>query len=321
MEPSPHELRATTFSTTRKGYEPDEVDAFVTRAADALEAAQNHATAMEAKARAAVAKLQELSAASAPASAPASTDRAVEVPADRAEEITRTLLLAQRAADEAVAEARAEAEDLLRRAREDASTTVESSRSMAEQLVEEARSQARTAGADERRKVRSEVEALLARREFLVGDVDQLERFLEDQRSRLRDAAATIVELTDRVPGGLGAARPPLLSAADGDPPTDVPTDDESGSDAHADEAVDDAVDPDATLAIDLVSERDEDHAATAASSAAAEDPGASEGATDASDVQPGDELAPDDPTPVGEPGQLRFRPEAFGGGDTAAHR
>ena len=60
----------------------------------------------------------------------------------------------------------------------------------------------------------------MARREFLVGDVDQLEQFLIDQRERLRAAARQIEALCDRVPAGLGLVRPPALSASD-DPPGD----------------------------------------------------------------------------------------------------
>jgi hypothetical protein len=61
---------------------------------------------------------------------------------------------------------------------------------------------------------------LVARREFLVGDVDQLEQFLIDQRERLRTAARQLEAMCDRVPAGLGHVNPPLLSASD-DPPGD----------------------------------------------------------------------------------------------------
>jgi hypothetical protein len=64
------------------------------------------------------------------------------------------------------------------------------------------------------------VQSLVARREFLVGDVDQLEQFLVDQRERLRAAARQIEALCERVPAGLGQVRPPTLSASD-DPPGD----------------------------------------------------------------------------------------------------
>ncbi|CAN5370893.1 hypothetical protein BH23ACT3_BH23ACT3_14070 [soil metagenome] len=191
MEMSPNQVRTATFASARKGFDPDEVTTFLDRAAEALEAAQNHATAMEARARAAVAKLQELSSGEKAAPAPESAaDRHPE-----ADTISRTLLLAQRAADEAIAEARSEAE----------------------QIMAEAREAARHEGAAEREEVRSEVDSLMARREFLHSDVEQLENFLLDQRERLRSAASTLVEVAEKVPGGLGYLRPPLLSASDDD--------------------------------------------------------------------------------------------------------
>lgn len=194
---SPKQVRSATFGTSRKGFDPAEVTTFLGQAAEALEAAQNHATAMEARARAAVARLQELT-----PSGSGSGDRVAESSIDQSqtETISRTLLLAQRAADEAVAEAKVEAQ----------------------RLLEVAREQAASAGAGEREKARSEVEALRARREFLQSDVDQLERFLEDQRERLRSSAASLVTIAEQVPDGLGHLRPPLLSASDDIEPSDA---------------------------------------------------------------------------------------------------
>ena len=67
----------------------------------------------------------------------------------------------------------------------------------------------RRAGAEEteRIKAENEVQALLARRDFLVSDVDHLENHLDAQRERLRDAAVALQELVERVPGGLGDLR------------------------------------------------------------------------------------------------------------------
>ena len=80
--------------------------------------------------------------------------------------------------------------------------------------MEEARDEARRVGEAERLAVASEVDSLKARRDFLESDVDHLEQFLGTQRERLRDAASAMVELTERVRGGLGevadrCCRPP----------------------------------------------------------------------------------------------------------------
>lgn len=212
MEISPQRVRSAEFKTVRKGADPDEVRLFLDDVASELERAQNQATAMEARARAAVARLQEATeeAASAPPPAPA-----VDASVEESETISRTLLLAQRTADGAVAEAQAKASSIVAQAKEEAAKTLDSTREMTAQMVEEARVEARQEGVAERESVAGEVEALKARRDFLESDVHHLETFLADQRARVRDAGTSLIGLADRVPDGLGPVRPPLLSASD----------------------------------------------------------------------------------------------------------
>ena len=231
MDLSPAQISETSFRTIRKGYDPGEVDAFLADVATALEEARQQATAMEARARAAVARLQEVTAAAADAepdtslttteSADPAPD-AVQIPVAEAETISRTLLLAQRTADATIAEARAEADRIVQQATSEAEATIDSTRELSAQMLDDARAKARETTAAERQAAENEVQALVARREFLVGDVDQLERFLIDQRDRLRGAARQIDALCERVPAGLGSLRPPVLSASDdaesGDP-------------------------------------------------------------------------------------------------------
>lgn len=230
MAPTPQSIRAQQFKTVRKGYDTSEVDEFRRDVADALETAQNEATAMEARARAAVARLQELSRAQtdggsshepaaaevpvAEAEAPERVTRAVTPSVDEAETITRTLLLAQRTADTTVAEARIEADRLLNDARERATAADEAARVEREELLEATKTEARRAGEAERVRVEGEVQALLARRDFLVSDVDHLEQFIAAQRERLIEASAEISAIVQRVPNGLADMRRPLLSAA-----------------------------------------------------------------------------------------------------------
>ena len=226
MDISPQRVRTAEFRTVKKGLDPDEVRSFLTEVADELERAQNQSTAMEARARAAVARLQEISE-STPAPAPEPVAAApvtqpepaasheVTASVDQAETISRTLLLAQRTADTAIAEAEAEAARLRSEAESEATRTIESAREMTDRLLEEAREEARRKGETERIQVESEVNALLARRDFLESDVDHLESFLVEERSRLRDAATSLLEMVERVPSGLGSVRRPLLSASD----------------------------------------------------------------------------------------------------------
>ena len=229
MELTPSQISTATFRTVRKGYDPSEVDELLREAATALEHAQQQATAMEARARAAIARLQEQSTAppTAPETAPSAPvdeheHRELRVSADEAETISRTLLLAQRTADQAIAEAEAAAEQIRLRAEEEANQTLDSTREMSAQIVDEARIEARQASDAERVAAANEVESLKARREFLLGDVDQLEAFLIDQRERLRGAARQIEAMCERIPSGLGAVTAPVLSASDDEPGDDT---------------------------------------------------------------------------------------------------
>jgi DivIVA domain-containing protein len=208
MEMSPQTIRTTGFRTVKKGYDPAEVDAFREEVAGVVELSQNQATAMEARARAAVAKLQEVS------QQGGGRDDRASMPSGDTEVISRTLLLAQRTADATVAEAKDEADGILTQAREEAGRVLDNARTMATKTLDEARSDARRAADDERVLAENEVQALLARRDFLLADVDHLEEYLQAQRERLRDAAVQLHELVERVPGGLGEMRRPLLSAS-----------------------------------------------------------------------------------------------------------
>jgi DivIVA domain-containing protein len=197
MAISPHDIRARQFATVKRGgYDQREVEAFRTAAAEALEQATQEATAMEARARAAVARLQELQQ-QAPSTPTPTPDAAGTGPVavEEAETISRTLLLAQRTADTTVADAEREAS----------------------QIIESAKAESRKAGEAERVRVEGEVQALLARRDFLESDVDQLDQFLATQRDRISAVAADLNDVTTRVGNGLGPLRRPQLSASDSD--------------------------------------------------------------------------------------------------------
>lgn len=216
MELSPHAVSSATFKTVKKGFDPDEVRSYLVQVAGSLESSQQQATAMEARARAAIAKLQEM-ASSQPSAAPATTAEAASnlvVGPDEAETISRTLLLAQRTADLTVAEARKEAETLRSAAQAEADTVLEHAQVMSSKLLDEARAEARRTKDDEVQKAENEVQALLARRDFLLGDVEHLEQHVGAQRERLREASVALLDLVERVPGGLGDMRRPLLSAS-----------------------------------------------------------------------------------------------------------
>ncbi|MDP9463164.1 MAG: DivIVA domain-containing protein [Actinomycetota bacterium] len=212
MDFSPQTVRSAGFKTVKRGYDPNEVDDFKEKVAGAIETAQNQATAMEARARAAVAKLQEVS--QQVSSGTRDPNASLSASDEDVETISRTLLLAQRTADNTVAQANTDAESITVKARVDATTVIDNARAMADKLLDEARLEARRSAESERIKAENEVQALLARRDFLLSDVDHLEHHLGAQRERLRDAAVSLQELVERVPGGLGEMRRPLLSAS-----------------------------------------------------------------------------------------------------------
>jgi hypothetical protein len=178
----------------------------------ALTAAQEHAASMEARARQAVAKAQELM-----QQRQATPERGMKL--EDTETISRTLLLAQRTADNTTADARREAEKTLATARAEAETALAGAKEEALRLVETARADARRAGESERVQVEEELQQLLARLEFLRDDVTQLDRFTGEQRTRLREAAEALNDIAERPVGGLGEHRSPVLSAASDMPP------------------------------------------------------------------------------------------------------
>jgi DivIVA domain-containing protein len=178
---TPQSITAASFKTVKKGYDPAEVRNFLSTVAGRMQQVQADAEAMEARARAALAKLH-------------ASDRAPDVPlVSEAETISRTLLLAQRTADE----------------------TIEQARREAEKMIVDAEAEARAAHADAWEEAQSEVEALRARRDFLAGDVEELERFLAAQRLRLGEVAERLMGFVAAPIEGLGLGTLPVLSAVD----------------------------------------------------------------------------------------------------------
>ncbi|MCU1393028.1 MAG: hypothetical protein JWM34_1456 [Ilumatobacteraceae bacterium] len=224
MELSPQSVASTTFKTVKKGYDPDEVRAYLAQLATAIESAQSQAQAMEARARAAVARLQELAAQPAPSHTPPSIPKpdaetvaaapvAPVAAVHESETISRTLLLAQRTADTTVADAQNEAARIRNEAEAAAKHAVDTARETQARMIEDAKAEARQAGEGARIEVESEVQALLARREFLLSDVDHLEQHVITHRERLRDVAFALTDIVENAPAGLADIRRPLMSA------------------------------------------------------------------------------------------------------------
>ncbi len=183
MDVTPRELREIDFRTEWKGYHRDDVDDLLERAAATIEA-------LNERVRQVVERADALQAASTQGE-----------PATRETEdmLRRTLVLAQRTADEAVAEAQTEA----RRITDEADTH-------ARRVVSEAEANARRVAEGERQRLEAEVLDLGARREALLADVEQLERFANDYRARLRSAIERDLDTLATRPPVVDSPRPRL---------------------------------------------------------------------------------------------------------------
>jgi len=225
MELSPQAVAAATFKTVKRGYDPDEVRAYLIEVSASLEASHQQATAMEARARAAIAKLQDATQhvqASGPVPIVPSEP---SVGAQDAEAISRILLLAQRTADSTVAEALAEASSLAESAqleatgvtasaKREAAAALEQARAEAARMLDEARAEAVQAKSELHVRAEAEVRELQARRDTLIADVDSLERNAVLQRDRLRETAEALAKLADDV--SVGFERPMLATPISG---------------------------------------------------------------------------------------------------------
>jgi cell division initiation protein len=157
MDVTPQELRGSEIKEAFRGFNRDEVDDLLERAAATIENLTRQVQELESRAS------------NEPPPLPSSRDDA--------EMLQRTLLLAQRAADDAVNEAQAHARQL-----------VEESEARAQALVSEAESTARRIADGERRRLEEEITELSSRRDTLSSDADALEEYVSGYRERVRAA-------------------------------------------------------------------------------------------------------------------------------------
>ncbi len=179
MDVTPRELRDIEIREGFRGYNRDDVDELLERAAATVEALNE--------------RLRRLTEQVSTAEGAQGASRETE------DMLHRTLLLAQRAADEAVAEAQFKARQIL-----------DDAESKSRAQLAEAESSARRQVDTERRRLEAEVLELGSRREALLADVDGLERFEAEYRARLRRALEADLE---SLAGGSPVAptgRPPI---------------------------------------------------------------------------------------------------------------
>ncbi len=195
MDVTPQELRDVEIREAWRGYHRDDVDELLERAAATIESLEDEVRQVQ---------LRAAPAAAPPAPRPAPTPPPAPAPVERrppgidTDVIQRTLVLAQKAADEAVAEARSKAQRL-----------VAESESKAHAVVGEAEANARRIAETERRRLDDEIAQLTSARDTLNADVDALERFEAEYKSRLREAIRAELAALESG-GGPGGDRPSL---------------------------------------------------------------------------------------------------------------
>src|SRR5664279_2593565 len=179
MDVTPRELRDIDIREGFRGYNRDDVDELLERAAATIDGLNER-----------VRRLTEQV---------SSVEGQQGQSRETEDMLHRTLLLAQRAAYEAVAEAQFKARQIL----DDAET-----KSRAQ--LAEAESAARRQVDTERRRLETEVIELGSRREALLADVDGLERFESEYRVRLRRALEADLESLAGQGPAAPSARPPI---------------------------------------------------------------------------------------------------------------
>lgn len=251
MDLTPDLLLEAKFAPARRGYDMNEVDDFLERCAEGLDvllARLRSEFDRAERAEAALSEARATGAAPAVADAPVAEREPEVAPAaapdpDRVQEPMRILIAAERTAEAAIADARAEAERIRAEAESVASTTRSEAENMLARSRAEAEAEARKAGDETRRSIEAEVLALRQDREVLSEDVASLRSWLDSQRDRLRTAAQEMQRIVDD-PEALRELPVPEVNDVDAAPTgADEPVADEpaavASEHAHDDEVVD----------------------------------------------------------------------------------
>jgi DivIVA domain-containing protein len=182
-------LRTVEFRLGLKGYNVDEVDEYLDKAAQEAEGLQEHVRQLNERLRQASDRIAALEREkrSSPAAAEGEGAAASGDAATLSDEtLQRTLLLAQKFVDQTKRESEAEAAAIVSQAEESARATVAAAEQTAAQLQ-----------AESHQKLREEVARLETTRTGLATDVENMARHLESERNRLRGALSEILKWVD----------------------------------------------------------------------------------------------------------------------------
>ncbi|WP_436795661.1 DivIVA domain-containing protein [Actinospongicola halichondriae] len=258
MELTPELLLEAKFGPARRGYDMAEVDDFLERCAEGLDVLLARLRSEFERAETAEAQLAALASggAATPVDAtiietPAPADPVAEptpepepepepvaaAPAAPAvDEPMRILVHAERTAEAAIADARAEAE----RIRSEAESVATRQRTEAETMLAtakaEAEEEARRAGEETKRTIQAEVLTLRRDRDGLSDDIRALRRWLDEQRTRMRSTARELQRLVEDPSALQDVAVPDVSTPTTG---VDDLVEDESAPDVPAVDPVD----------------------------------------------------------------------------------
>jgi DivIVA domain-containing protein len=181
-------LRTVEFRLGLKGYNVDEVDEYLDKAAQEAEGLQEHVRQLNERLRQASDRIAQLEREkrAAPVAAETADSAAADASALSDETLQRTLLLAQKFVDQTKRESEAEAASIVAQAEETARAAIAAAEATAAQLQEETH-----------QKLREEVTRLEATRTELATDVESMARHLESERNRLRGALSEILKWVD----------------------------------------------------------------------------------------------------------------------------
>ena len=190
-------LRTVEFRLGLKGYNVDEVDEYLDKAAQEAEALQDHVRQLNERLRQASERIAQLERDKRAAPVAADSEEGVAAAAAAAaataeanalsdETLQRTLLLAQKFVDQTKRESEAEAAAVVAQAEETARAAIAAAEATSAQLQ-----------AETHQKLREEVSRLEATRTELATDVESMARHLESERNRLRGALSEILKWVD----------------------------------------------------------------------------------------------------------------------------
>ncbi|HXQ19072.1 MAG TPA: DivIVA domain-containing protein [Acidimicrobiales bacterium] len=206
-------LRTVEFRLGLKGYNVDEVDEYLEKAALEAERLQEQLRQTVERLRQAGERIVQLESEPRQAATAAVAPAAAEADLVQDDTLQRTLVMAQRFVDQTRREAEAEAAELVSTAGERARATLAQAEAEARQLV-----------TDSQQRLRDEVTRLEGMRGQLATDVENMARHLEAERNRLRTMLSEVLKWVEENvqpaeslmalrPRGNGQARPDAARA------------------------------------------------------------------------------------------------------------